>query len=264
MKKTGEIKSLSGGDLQEYEFKGKNGTLKDKNYAKLIISSNGLPESDDKSIGYLRRWVIIEFNNYFEVGKNPVETIPNIEYENFAKKSLRILKELKQKYHFTNEETLQEKMQHYERLSDPIKKFINENYKDDPDGQIPIFKFKEHLEEYLTKHGQRKVSDKELTMKMKELGYESKLIGVKVGEKHTTWRHYIGLRDKQGLERFETPEVKPKEEALEDFILIDGEFPEKLCAKCNKKKECVAKRNDLLYCEECYTFITSQKTLGVE
>ncbi len=269
--KTGRLKSLSGGDPQGYEFKGKNGELRDKNYAKLIISSNGLPETDDKSIGYNRRWVIIEFNKYFSVGKNPADTIPDWEYENFAKKSLRLLKELRKSYHFTDEETLEEKEKHYERLSNPVKKFIDETYITDPDGKIPVFQFRELLEAYLTKHGQRKLSQQEIGRKVKELGYESRPLSAKKKDgKETTWWYYLGLRDRTGLETYSTPETNTKEQEENNtteteisipLIMIDGELPVKPCSKCFHKKQIVAEQGELRFCETCYELLFNQKKL---
>jgi putative DNA primase/helicase len=40
-----------------------------RNYAKLIFSANLIPESDDKTDAFYRRWVIINFDNRFIDGK---------------------------------------------------------------------------------------------------------------------------------------------------------------------------------------------------
>ena len=60
MKKTSMLKKLSGGDLIGFEYKRKD-PFEDKNYAKITISTNNLPSTSDKTIGFYRRWLIIDF-----------------------------------------------------------------------------------------------------------------------------------------------------------------------------------------------------------
>ena len=87
---TSLIKQLTGGDKIGFEKKGKD-PFSDYNYAKMIIASNSLPTTQDTSDGFFRRWLIIDFPNEFEEGKDIVSDIPDIEYINLGKKVMGIL-----------------------------------------------------------------------------------------------------------------------------------------------------------------------------
>ena len=69
--------------------------------------------------------VIIDFPNIFSEEKDILEDIPDIEYNNLAKKIIRILKTLLEKRCFTNEGTYQEKEKRYHnhKKQDPEHEF---------------------------------------------------------------------------------------------------------------------------------------------
>ncbi|MBY9021986.1 MAG: hypothetical protein KGD67_13100, partial [Candidatus Lokiarchaeota archaeon] len=102
MKKTSILKKLSGGDLIGFEYKNKN-PFEEHNYAKIIIATNNLPTTTDKTIGFYRRWLILDFPNQFSEKKNILEDIPEEEYQSLAVKCLGILKDLISKREFHNE-----------------------------------------------------------------------------------------------------------------------------------------------------------------
>ena len=54
MNKTSTLKKLSGGDLIGFEYKNKD-PFEEINYAKIIIATNNLPTTTDKTIGFYRR-----------------------------------------------------------------------------------------------------------------------------------------------------------------------------------------------------------------
>jgi len=93
LKTTEYIKGLSGEDKLRIEFKGKDG-FDAVNYAKLILATNSLPATADKTDGFYRRWKIINFNNKFPEEKDVLSIIPKEEYNNLAKKCFRILQEM--------------------------------------------------------------------------------------------------------------------------------------------------------------------------
>lgn len=125
MGKTSTLKQLSGGDLIGMEYKNKD-PFEDTNYAKILIATNNLPATSDKTIGFYRRWMIIDFPNQFTEKKDILADIPETEYDALATKSLRILKELMIKREFHNEGSIEERMKNYEDHSNPILKFIKE------------------------------------------------------------------------------------------------------------------------------------------
>lgn len=191
--KTGKIKSLSGNDLMDFEFKGKN-IFSDTNYAKLIIATNSLPTSSDKTRGFYRRWVVIPFEKTFSEKKDILASIPEQEYSNLCKKCLRLLRKITQERCFTGEVSVEEKQKEYEKHSNPMLHFIKENCKIDPNAQVPSFEFYDRLCTYLQQRGKRVMSKKEVTLLMDEEGFEVKTIWVDNDKGETKqWKHYIGI-----------------------------------------------------------------------
>lgn len=121
--KTGLFKRLTGQDCIGFEFKNKM-PFDDYNYAKILINSNNLPHPEDTSDGFFRRWCIIDFPNNFPEGKDIVKTIPDIEYNNLAKKVVEILPGLLQNGRFTNEGDIKERERRYILASNPLPMFL--------------------------------------------------------------------------------------------------------------------------------------------
>ena len=130
MKKTDDLKALTGEDEISMEVKG--GKLFEFiNYAKIIISTNNLPQSNDKSDGFYSRSIIIDFSNQFldeNLKLNIIDTIPIEEYENLGFKLVRILKELLDRGKFNVNDSLDFKKNKYEMLSEPAKYYLDINY----------------------------------------------------------------------------------------------------------------------------------------
>ena len=119
MNKTSILKKLSGGDLIGYEYKNKD-PFEEINYAKILIATNNLPTTTDKTIGFYRRWLIIDFPNQFYEKKDILADIPDEEYESLAVKCSLILKDLLTNREFTNEGSIEDRMKKYEDHSDPL------------------------------------------------------------------------------------------------------------------------------------------------
>jgi len=92
-RKTSLLKRLTGQDTIGFEIKRKN-PFDGHNYAKIVIATNTLPETTDKSDGFYRRWLIVDFPNKFEETGDVVDTIPDVEFENLARKSIGVLNRL--------------------------------------------------------------------------------------------------------------------------------------------------------------------------
>jgi len=67
---TGIFKSLTGDDRVRAERKGKD-AFEFENRAKLLFSANQLPPSKDRSSGFTRRWILIDFNRVMVQKPNP-------------------------------------------------------------------------------------------------------------------------------------------------------------------------------------------------
>jgi len=128
--KTSIIKKLTGQDLIGFEYKNKT-PFNDTNYAKILIATNSLPTTTDKTIGFYRRWLIIDFPNRFSEEKDILDDIPEEEYSCLALKCCMILKDLLEKRKFTNEGTVEERAERYEAKSNFLEKFVKETTKED-------------------------------------------------------------------------------------------------------------------------------------
>jgi P4 family phage/plasmid primase-like protien len=62
---SGNFKMLVSGDSIRAQNKFKD-PFSFRNYAKLIFSANKIPESDDETYAYYRRWLILEFEKIFD------------------------------------------------------------------------------------------------------------------------------------------------------------------------------------------------------
>lgn len=124
LSKTSLLKRLSGQDLIGFEFKGKK-PFDDYNYAKILISTNSLPVSNDESDGFFRRWLIIDFPNRFAEGKEVYLDIPDIEFENLTLKITNLLPKVIETGHFTNEGDIEQRKKKYIMASNPLPFFIS-------------------------------------------------------------------------------------------------------------------------------------------
>jgi len=244
---TAFLKAVTGGDLIEAEKKFKM-PFSFTNYAKLIISANALPITKDRSTGFYRRTFIIEFPNFFPDGTDIVDTIPEQEFKNLARKCIRILRELLQRGRFSNEEELEQKMKRYEQLSNPLLLFIDEACENDVNGEIELWEFYDKFTNWAIEHGYRAklYSKKRISQILREMGYDTatKLVSVNVDGMVKESRRVIvyGLRWKQ----------KDKGKETGGFTRLSiGEFGR--CSYCGEEAILFykdSKGNRL--CERCY------------
>jgi P4 family phage/plasmid primase-like protien len=125
MEKTSQIKALSGGDEISTEIKG-GSHIDFENTAKIVIATNSVPETTDKTRGNFSRWIILNFPNEFDNGVPVVDTIPEEEYESLCKKCLLYLKPLLERGAFDKEGSVEDRAKKYEETSNPVTKFISE------------------------------------------------------------------------------------------------------------------------------------------
>ena len=172
MSKTSLLKKLCGGDLIHFEYKGKS-LFEDKNYAKILISTNNLPATTDKTIGFYRRWMIIDFFNTFDEKKDILVDIPIEEYNNLCLKCVYILETLLDKREFTNEGTIEQRMERYESKSNFIDKFIKTyTSSEDINSYITTADFYKKFVAWSKENRLREMSETSVSMAMKKLGYE--------------------------------------------------------------------------------------------
>lgn len=176
---TSILKQLTGNDLIGFEYKNKN-PFEDNNYAKIIIATNNLPTTTDKSDGFYRRWLIIDFPNQFSEKKDILADIPEEEYESLALKCCVILKELLKKRNFSKEGSIEDRREKYEAKSNFLEKFIKDNTIEEVNGFITKAEFSRNLSAWCKENRHRSMSDTSLGIEMKKLGYEN-------STKHFDW-----------------------------------------------------------------------------
>ena len=193
LSKTSLLKKLSGQDLIGFDIKHKS-EFDDYSYATIIIATNNLPETTDKSDGFYRRWHIVDFPNRFSEKIDILATIPEEEYECLALKSANILSDLLKDRKFTNEGEIEERMKRYEQKSNPIENFIKDNcLTDDLDAHVWTWEFIERFKVWCGENNYRKFSDRSISLKLTELGYEKDKKWNNEFERKQ-WRCFHGLK----------------------------------------------------------------------
>ncbi len=190
--KTAVLKSLSGDDLMPIEFKGKNG-FDIHNYAKPIIATNKLPETTDRTIGFFRRWCIVDFPNTFNEKQNVLSFITKEEMQNFCAKIPLILHALLENGTFTNEGSITEKTAKYIARSSPIEPFLKECCTMDANAEVSVDDLYSAFITYLDENGHRTIHKdafgkspiiKQFEVYNKNIKYEA------FGEEKTTTARY--------------------------------------------------------------------------
>ena len=165
------LKKLSGGDLIGFEYKHKN-PFDEINYAKIMIATNNLPTTTDKTIGFYRRWLIIDFPNQFSEKKEILDKIPEEEYNRLASKCMKILKDLMDKREFHNEGSIEDRMKKYEDKSEFFKSFVEENTKLSSGSFITKHDFYKKFTSWCKERGYRNLAENTVGKKMKDLGID--------------------------------------------------------------------------------------------
>jgi P4 family phage/plasmid primase-like protien len=182
LKNTSILKKLTGGDLIGFEYKNKN-PFEDINYAKIIIATNNLPTTTDKTLGFYRRWLIVDFPNQFTEKRDILFDIPTIEYNNLALKCVRIIRNLLLNREFTNEGNVEERMKRFEDRSNPLDKFLKEMTEDEPNGDIPCWEFIKELNTWLKINRFREMNEHFIGTKMKQNNYPVQRISKQIYDK---------------------------------------------------------------------------------
>ena len=179
MNKTSMLKKLTGGDLIGFEYKNKP-HFHDFNYAKILIATNSLPTTSDKTLGFYRRWLIIDFPNQFSEQKDILAEIPEEEYEALALKCVSILHDLLIKRRFHNEGSVEDRMSKFEAKADFLQKFLDDFVVFECDGHITKADFRKKFADWCIENRHRQMAENTLSKKLKEKSIES-------GRKYADW-----------------------------------------------------------------------------
>ncbi len=272
LKDTSILKQLSGQDLISAEFKGKDG-FDFENFSTLFVATNSLPITEDRTDGFYRRWLIIDFPNQFEEGKDILTTVPEEEYSNLCKQLLDLMPALVERGIFDNDGTIEERKKKYEDKSNPVKLFIRKNYVDDVNGQIPFFEFYDKFNIFCSERGFRELSKKNVSQVLDDMGYHTEKKDIKIGEEWKKWVFIIGIdilrtvrtdstlnhihssirvnEYKTGFERYERFE-NAKEEVVKDIIHAK-------CKVCGSTPSHIFNKQGQPLCETCFKAENAQK-----
>jgi len=173
MEKTSMFKLATGGDPIPAEFKNK-APFEFRNTAKMVVNTNSLPQTKDKTDGFYSRWVILDFENQFMGDKSIidiVDTIPIEEYDCLVSRSMYTLRDLLQKGEFHEEGSIKEKMLRYEAVSNPLREFALMYCTTDINDIVPFKHFKDAFTKHLTTNGFRVYTDRDLRKYLTNEGY---------------------------------------------------------------------------------------------
>ncbi len=171
LNRTSMLKKLSGGDLIGFEYKNKN-PFQEINYAKILIATNNLPATTDKTIGFYRRWLIVDFPNQFTEAKDILGEIPKEEYNALATQCVKILMGLLSKREFDNEGSIEDRMKKYESKSNFLEEFLLTYTRQDSQGHITKADFFRKFTGWCKENRHREMSDASLGRSMKAQGFE--------------------------------------------------------------------------------------------
>lgn len=157
--KTSVMKGLTGGDTIGAEFKGLNG-FDFLNTAKMIIATNCMPATKDKTDGFYRRFLITPFDNEFEETGSVISRIPEREFSNMALKCIGILRSVL-KDGFTHDGTVDDKRAMYEKKSNPIGTFLKDYCIVDEDTHTPMWYMFEQFQNFIKCGGYGEVTKKD-------------------------------------------------------------------------------------------------------
>jgi len=217
MRRTSIIKKLCDGSGVKFEFKGKN-AFSDESYATIIIATNTLPTTEDKTDGFYRRWCIIKFPNKFTEEKDILNEIPGEEYNNLCLKSVGILRQLLIDRKFHKEGTIEERKEKYEENSNPLRHFIEEFCILDDSREIAVTLFYSKFSEFLNQRGYRDIHVRAVSQSMSdEYGISSKYKVLIVDGEKKNWKHYYGIDFKNQLSDFSIISKVDKVDKVDDL-----------------------------------------------
>lgn len=157
-----------------------------KNYAKIILSFNKLPEVDDFSDGFKRRLRIVEFPNQFKEGVEGTnknldrEIIENGEMDGVFLWALEGLKRLMKTNTLSNTTSTALRGLEYARKSTPMYFFVRECIEEAENGFVRKSELLEHYMKYAAFNRLPQLTVQEFK---RELIKECKEIGIETGEK---------------------------------------------------------------------------------
>jgi len=174
LKQTGAFKAATGRDILMCDRKYKS-PIRFENYAKMIFSANNLPSTDDLSLAFYDRWIVLNFpyefvteekwnmhtdeerreNNYKIRNPNIVdEVLSDEELSGLFNECVEAYRRLVRKGHFTQSKTAESTRVRWIRQSDSLQAFTLESpFEVAPGRFVTKPDVKEAYQDYCKKHG---------------------------------------------------------------------------------------------------------------
>ncbi len=141
---TSVFKAITGGDTITAEYKFRD-SFDFEPFARLVFSSNSLPQSNDNSQGFFDRWVVVPFDRSFrgsgdEIPREQLDAMLTSESElsGLLNKGLDAIDGVKsRKWRLHTSETLQRAHSEFHSITDPLGVWLDQFTVDDPDAVTP-------------------------------------------------------------------------------------------------------------------------------
>jgi putative DNA primase/helicase len=112
-----------------------------ENYAKLLFSANKVPEVQDDSDAFFRRWLIVVFPNILRADRRDVNILRKLttseELSGLLNLAIKALNRLMEKGDFSDNKTTDEIRQQYRRKSSPVASFVEDKLEVSSNDLIP-------------------------------------------------------------------------------------------------------------------------------
>ncbi|WP_390409504.1 DNA primase family protein [Lacticaseibacillus jixiensis] len=207
LKDTDIIKSVTGGDGLEAEFKGlQHFTF--TNYAKLLFSSNTMPTFTDHSRGFADRVMVIKLING-DARDDPsfwddfdFKAIDD-ERSQFAMKCMQEFAKALTARRFTKPDSVIQASREWIQANDHLAEFVNEYYKVTPNGDRgeSAKTFFDEFKSYCISNGyDDKPTQPKLKLQLEKMGVTRKKCHMGFGDDHNNMSRYLGLKQVESFD----------------------------------------------------------------
>lgn len=140
------------------------------NTAKLIFSCNELPETDDTTIAFFRRWIIVNFPYMFD-GKKCDPTLPQSimspqEMSGLFNWALEGLNRIYEQKGFSTSKTTEDIESEWILRTDPLRAFVTKNIEYSPTDYITKEEFARKLNEFCIDHNSAEITKQKIGQRL--------------------------------------------------------------------------------------------------
>ena len=180
LRNSGVLKILTGEDAISADRKHRE-PIKFVNYAKLIFSANELPEVQDMTPAFWRRWIVVEFPNKFPPNPQFYDTLKP-EIPQLIILALRALKDVIRNAKFSFEETEEDYKHKWLYNANSVYAFLYDMEKEGKivlkkSGRAEVGELYTLYTQYCEENDREPLSKRSFTMELARMGHEKRKIG---------------------------------------------------------------------------------------